>query len=49
MAIRLSARDTVGIHAGITEQGAQRLEVAGEIQIFNAGEVSLRPAERAPP
>jgi len=47
--IRMGDRVIAGIQAGITEQGALRLEVAGEIQIFNAGEVSLRPAERTPP
>jgi BirA family biotin operon repressor/biotin-[acetyl-CoA-carboxylase] ligase len=41
--IRLGERTTVGLNAGITEQGALRLDVDGSIQTFRAGEASLRP------
>ncbi|MEA3274139.1 MAG: bifunctional biotin--[acetyl-CoA-carboxylase] ligase/biotin operon repressor BirA [Pseudomonadota bacterium] len=43
--VRLGDRRIVGIHAGITEQGALRLDVGGTLQAFQAGEVSLRPAD----
>lgn len=43
--IRLGDQTTVGIHAGISEQGALRLVVDGAIRTFHAGEVSLRPVE----
>ena len=42
--VRFGDRSTVGIHAGITSEGALRLEVNGEVRTFHAGEVSLRPA-----
>jgi BirA family biotin operon repressor/biotin-[acetyl-CoA-carboxylase] ligase len=41
--IRLGNQIYTGIHAGITPQGALRLEMDGRIQTFQAGEVSLRP------
>ena len=41
--IRQGERAITGAQAGITIEGAWRLEVAGEVQIFTAGEVSLRP------
>jgi len=42
--LRLGDRVVTGIHAGIGEHGALRLLVDGSLQIFQAGEVSLRPA-----
>ena len=42
--IRQGERLVIGTQAGITAEGALRVEVAGEIRIFTAGEVSLRPA-----
>jgi biotin-(acetyl-CoA carboxylase) ligase len=44
--IRLGEQTTVGIHAGINEQGALRLAVDGGIRTFHAGEVSLRAVEQ---
>jgi BirA family biotin operon repressor/biotin-[acetyl-CoA-carboxylase] ligase len=42
--IRLGDRTAEGIHAGVDDQGALRLERNGIIETFQAGEVSLRPA-----
>jgi len=42
--IRLADRTCSGLHAGVTPQGALRLEKDGRIRTFQAGEVSLRPA-----
>lgn len=46
VALRLGDRSWVGIHAGVTAQGALRLEVEGRVATFAAGEVSLRPSDR---
>jgi len=43
--VRLGDRSWVGTHAGITRQGALRLDVKGEVVTFAAGEVSLRPVQ----
>jgi len=42
--VRLADRTFTGIHAGVTPQGALRLDRNGTIQTFQAGEVSLRAA-----
>jgi BirA family biotin operon repressor/biotin-[acetyl-CoA-carboxylase] ligase len=42
--IRLGDRTVEGIHAGVDDQGALRLERDGTVETFKAGEVSLRPA-----
>jgi BirA family biotin operon repressor/biotin-[acetyl-CoA-carboxylase] ligase len=42
--VRLGERTIAGVHAGVTGQGALRLDLDGRIQTFHAGEVSLRPA-----
>lgn len=42
--IRQGERQIIGTQAGITADGALRVEMAGEIRLFTAGEVSLRPA-----
>lgn len=41
--IRLGDGRTVGIHAGIDENGALLLDRGGEVTAYQAGEVSLRP------
>ena len=43
--IRMGERTYSGIHAGVTPEGALRLDVDGSIETFQAGEVSLRPVE----
>jgi len=47
--IRLGEQRIIGTQAGITTEGALRLEVAGASLTFTAGEVSLRPAQVALP
>ncbi len=42
--IRQGERHIIGTQAGITAEGALRVEMAGEIRFFTAGEISLRPA-----
>jgi len=42
--ICLADRRFTGLHAGVTPQGALRLDEDGRIRTFQAGEVSLRPA-----
>ena len=44
--IRLGDRTVMGVHAGVDGQGALLLDRDGEIEVFHAGEVSLRPAQR---
>ncbi len=41
--IRLADQTFSGIHAGVTPQGALRLDMDGNLRTFQAGEVSLRP------
>lgn len=43
--IRMGDRTLSGVHAGVTPEGALRLDMDGGIQTFQAGEVSLRAAE----
>jgi BirA family biotin operon repressor/biotin-[acetyl-CoA-carboxylase] ligase len=43
--IHMGDRAYSGIHAGITAEGALRLDMNGDIRVFQAGEVSLRPAQ----
>jgi BirA family biotin operon repressor/biotin-[acetyl-CoA-carboxylase] ligase len=43
--IRVGDRSYRGIHAGITSEGALRLQTNGSIETFQGGEVSLRPTE----
>lgn len=45
--VRLADRIFPGVHAGVTPQGALRLDMDGAIRTFQAGEVSLRPASEA--
>ena len=40
--IRLAAREIHGIARGIDERGELRVEIDGVVQVFSAGEVSLR-------
>lgn len=47
--IRQGERLIIGTQAGITAEGALRVEVDGEVRIFTAGEVSLRPIVSATP
>jgi len=42
--IRLADQSFSGLHAGVTPQGALRLDMDGHLETFQAGEVSLRPA-----
>jgi BirA family biotin operon repressor/biotin-[acetyl-CoA-carboxylase] ligase len=42
--IHMGDRVYSGIHAGVTAEGALRLDMNGDIRVFQAGEVSLRPA-----
>jgi len=42
--IHMGDRVYSGIHAGVTTEGALRLDMNGDIRVFQAGEVSLRPA-----
>jgi len=42
--IRLADQSFLGLHAGVTPQGALRLNMDGNIRTFQAGEVSLRSA-----
>jgi BirA family biotin operon repressor/biotin-[acetyl-CoA-carboxylase] ligase len=43
--VRMGERVYRGIHAGVTPQGALRLEMDGRIETFQGGEVSLRQAQ----
>ena len=47
--IRMGDQSYPGIYAGVTPQGALRLDIGGTIETFQAGEVSLRPAEAEGP
>ena len=42
VAVSLGERQIIGIAKGITDKGLLQLEVNGELQTFNGGEVSLR-------
>jgi BirA family biotin operon repressor/biotin-[acetyl-CoA-carboxylase] ligase len=44
--IRMGDRSYSGLHAGVTPEGALRLDMGGSIKTFQAGEVSLRPTRR---
>jgi len=43
--IRVGGQIYAGIHAGVTPQGGLRLEMGRDVRTFEAGEVSLRPAD----
>jgi BirA family biotin operon repressor/biotin-[acetyl-CoA-carboxylase] ligase len=43
--IRMGDRTTAGIHAGVTSQGALKLDREGVVETYQAGEISLRPAQ----
>ncbi len=45
--IRLADQTFSGLHAGVTPQGALRLDTDGSIRTFQAGEVSLRPVRES--
>ncbi|MGA7981053.1 MAG: bifunctional biotin--[acetyl-CoA-carboxylase] ligase/biotin operon repressor BirA [Chromatiaceae bacterium] len=44
--ISIGDRRILGVHAGITESGALRVDTGATVLTFRAGEVSLRPAEK---